>query len=259
MTQEQFEDGLAYAEDNFMNDCASHLWVDKKLIKEKFNLDGKRILDFGCGMGGMTLWYATNWDCKAYGLDIDHHHIRIAQHLKLKYEVYNAVFEIRNILKTPFREDEKFDYIFLHDVAEHIPFLQLKQILRRLSDALLPDGIIFVAYPPWKSPYAAHLFQDVPIPWSQFLPKRFLFSLIEKNNRILVGDEESTLLEAFKGLNKLTYKKLIQLIEGLELQVVYRKSHCVLNKLPFLKQYNINFFPFDFLVTKEFLMLKNEE
>ncbi|MGB0931633.1 MAG: class I SAM-dependent methyltransferase [Chitinophagales bacterium] len=258
MTQEQFEDGLAYAEDNFLNDRASHLWVDKQLIKEKFNLDRKRVLDFGCGMGGMTLWFAKNWKCEVYGLDIDHHHIRIAQHLKQKYEVNNVQFDIRNIQKTPFRANEKFDAIFLHDVAEHIPLMELRQILKKLSKSLEVNGTILIAYPPWKSPYASHLFQDVPIPWSQFLPKSILYPLIEKNNRVLVGDEESNLLEAFKGLNKLTYDKLIKLIRGLDLKPVFRKSHCVLNKFEWLRGYNINFFPFDFLVTKEFLVLKNK-
>ncbi len=257
MTQEQFEDGLAYAEDNFMNDRASHLWVDKQLVKENFDLNGKQVLDFGCGMGGMTLWFAKNWDCEVYGLDIDHHHIRIAQHLKQKHEVENVFFDIRDILKKPFRRSEKFDYIFLHDVAEHIPLDELKRIFIQLSKSLEPDGIIFVAYPPWKSPYASHLYPAVPIPWSQFLPEKILFPLIEKDNRVLVGDEESNLLEAFQGLNRLTYKKIVELIEDIPLQITYRKSHCLLNKLPFLKKQNINVFPFDFLVTKEFLVLKN--
>ena len=56
MTPEQFTEGIAYSEDNFQNDQAAHLKVDKVLIREKFDLDGKRILDFGCGMGGMSLW-----------------------------------------------------------------------------------------------------------------------------------------------------------------------------------------------------------
>jgi len=257
MTQEQFEDGLAYAEDNFINDRASHLWVDKQLIKENFDLNGKQVLDFGCGMGGMTLWFAKNWDCEVYGLDIDHHHIRIAQHLKQKHEVENVFFDIRDILKKPFRRSEKFDYIFLHDVAEHIPLDELKRIFIQLSKSLEPDGLIFVAYPPWKSPYASHLYPAVSIPWSQFLPKKILFPLIEKDNRVLVGDEESNLLEAFQGLNRLTYKKIVKLLADTELQITYRKSHCLLNKLPFLKKQNINVFPFDFLVTKEFLVLKN--
>jgi len=69
MTDEQFQEGVAYSEDNFQNDNAPHLRIDKMLIKEMFDLKGKRILDFGCGMGGMSLWYATNWDCNVYGLE----------------------------------------------------------------------------------------------------------------------------------------------------------------------------------------------
>lgn len=42
MTDEQFKDGVRYAEDNFMNNRAPHLHVDKKLIKENFDLTGKK-------------------------------------------------------------------------------------------------------------------------------------------------------------------------------------------------------------------------
>ena len=146
MTQEQFEDGLAYAEDNFLNDRASHLWVDKQLIKEKFDLNGKRVLDFGCGMGGMTLWFAKNWNCRVYGLDIDHHHIRIAQHLKLKYQVQNVEFEMRNIFKMPFDNDEKFDavldYIAPKGVEENgaIQF-EIKGTLKQMDSTFIRAGL----------------------------------------------------------------------------------------------------------------------
>ena len=64
--------GMGYAEDNYLNDDASHLIVDKQLIPTLMDLNGKRIIDFGCGMGGMTLWYASKWDCEIYGVDKIH-------------------------------------------------------------------------------------------------------------------------------------------------------------------------------------------
>lgn len=259
MTQEQFEEGVLYAEDNFRNDNAPHLAIDKKLIKEKFDLTGKKVLDFGCGMGGMSLWYADNWDCEVYGLDIDGHHIKISKTLQEKLGIKNVKFEKRNILDTPLSEDEKFDYVFLNDVAEHIQFPILEKIFQQLAKALTPQGKIFVTYPPWKSPYASHVTHVVKIPWCQYLPKKVIHNLIEKNNIQIVGEEESDLLQAYYGLNHLTHNKLIDVLKTSGLQPVYRKSHCILNRLPGLKNTNINFFPFDFLVTKEFLLLQNSK
>lgn len=257
MTQEQFEEGVRYSEDNFINDNAPHLHIDKKLIKEKFDLTGKKVLDFGCGMGGMSLWYATNWDCEVYALDIDAHHISISQHIQEKHNIKNVTFDKRNIVDDPLKSNEKFDFVFLNDVAEHIPFPVLKIIFKQLGTALAPGGKVFVTYPPWKSPYASHVTHAVKIPWCQYLPENLLINMIKKNNIILVGEEESDLVEAYKGLNHLTHNKLIDTIKGSGLQPIFRKSHCILNRLPGLKNTNINFFPFDFLVTKEFLLLEN--
>jgi len=254
MTQEQLLEGLAYAEDNFRNDDAPHLKVDKALIRQKFDLTGKQILDFGCGMGGMSLWYAQNWDCQVHGVDIDAHHVDIANRLRDKHAVGNVRFEVRNVLDRPL--DDTYDYVFMNDVAEHIQLDILEQILRHLADRLRPGGQIFITYPPWKSPYASHVTHAVGIPWCQFLPEGFLLKLIEKNNQVLVGEEESDLVAAYKGLNHLTHEKLTGVTRRAGLRPVYRKSHCLLNKIGPLRNVNFNFFPFDFLVTKEFLLLE---
>lgn len=256
MTQAMYEEGITYAEENFLNEQAVHLHVDKKLIRERFNLDGKTVLDFGCGMGGMSLWYAKNFRCVVYGVDIDRHHITVATELRSRHGVDNAHFEVRNILEKPF--DKKFDFIVLNDVAEHIPLPVLKEIFVKLSKSLAFGGGVFVSYPPWKSPYASHVSHITGIPWCQFLPEGMLLKMIEKNNRPIVGEEESDLLQAYKGLNHLTHGKLMKVIKDCGLQVCWRKSHSFINKFPFLKNMNINFFPFSFLVTKEFLYLENK-
>ena len=254
MTDEQFKDGIRYAEDNFMNNRAPHLHVDKKLIKENFDLTGKKILDFGSGMGGMSLWYATNWDCEVHGIDIDAHHVTIANAVKKKHNITNVNFEVRNVLDTPLTE--KYDYIFLNDVAEHIAYPILEPILQQLADSVSETGRVFITYPPWKSPYASHVQHVTKIPWCQFLPNSILLPMIERNNLTLVGEEESTLLDSYHGLNHLTHKKLIPLTRKAGLEVDFRKSHCILNKLGPLKNTNIRIWPLDYLITKEFLLLK---
>jgi len=256
MTKDQFIEGVAYSEDNFQNENADHLKVDKRLIREKFDLTGKKILDFGCGMGGMSLWYATNWDCTVYALDIDKHHIEICQHIKEKYNIENVTFSKRNILEDHLQADEKFDFVFLNDVAEHIDFPILEEIFQRLSDCLTPDGKIFVTYPPWKSPYASHVVHAVKVPWCQFLPDGILQNMIKKNNLTIVGERESDLVEAYAGLNHLTHKKLMKVVNKANLKVVWRKNHCLLNRFSPLAEMNFSFFPLDFLVTKEFLLLE---
>lgn len=250
MTEKQQLEGLKYAENAFRG-TSSHLNLDKKLITENFDFNGKKILDFGCGMGGMTLWYAQNWNCEVVGMDIDPNHIEIAKKLQAKYEVKNVSFELRNVLENPI--EEKFDFIILNDVAEHIPLEILEQIIMQLKKCLHPTGGIFVSYPPWEGPYASHLNHDIALPWCQFLPDFMLRKMMEKRNRVLVGTK--TLMQEYDELNHLNHTKLSKISKKADLKISFRKSHCKLNKTSFFSNINFNKLFFKYLVTKELILL----
>jgi SAM-dependent methyltransferase len=250
MNHTLLKEGLTYAEGNFQNENAPHLKVDKKLIRSLFDLDNKKVLDFGCGMGGMSLWYASNWSCEVLGVDIDQHHIDIANLLRDKHQQYNVHFERRDVLQHPL--DDSYDFIFMNDVAEHIPLPVLTDIFKQFTRVLKPDGILFVTYPPWKSPYASHVNHVIKLPWVQFLPQSLVRSWIKAKNHPIVGDLESDLVEAYDGLNHLTHQKLMQVANTAGLHLMYRRSHAFYNKWPQLKNLQLRFPPFDFLITKEF-------
>lgn len=250
-------EGITYAEQNFLDDTANHLKVDKHLLRNMFKLDGKKILDFGCGMGGMSLWYARQWNCTVHGFDIDRHHIQIAKDLQERHQVKNVKFEVRNILTDPVTD--QYDFIVLNDVAEHIPYPILEEIFCSLRNRLAPGGRIFVSYPPWQSPYASHVTHILGLPWCQFLPQGLLLKWIEKNNRLIVGEKEPDLVQAYKGLNRLTHKRLMRTLKKSGLVPVFRKSHSFFNNFSLLKNVNLRFFPLSFLITKEFLVLKAPE
>lgn len=254
MPLERFSEGLAYAENNYLNESAPHLKVDKYLLRQHFQLDGKRVLDFGCGMGGMSLWYATNWECEVVGIDIDAHHIAIANALRQKYDLRNVVFEQRDLLQDP--PQGPFDFIAMNDVAEHIPLGLLHECFCTLASLLSEDGQLFVSYPPWQSPYASHVAHATRIPWSQYLPELILRWLIRKNNRQLVGERESDLLTVWEGLNRLTHRKLVKVLEGTGLQITWRKSHSILKRIPGLSALPLRVPPLHFLITKEFVLLE---
>jgi 2-polyprenyl-3-methyl-5-hydroxy-6-metoxy-1,4-benzoquinol methylase len=246
---------MEYAESNFLHDNAKHLHVDKSYIRENFNLNGKLVLDFGCGMGGMSLWYARNWSCRVHGADIDGFHIDVANALKAKYQQENVTFLKRDILDQPLTG--RYDYIFMNDVAEHIPYPALQAILKQLTSCLAPGGRIFISYPPWEGPYASHVTRVTRLPWSQYLPDSILMQWIERKNMQLTGEHESDLVSAYKGLNHLTHWRLTQLTERAGLHMERRLSHSLLRKIPGFKRSSPNYFPFKFLISKEIVVFKS--
>jgi 2-polyprenyl-3-methyl-5-hydroxy-6-metoxy-1,4-benzoquinol methylase len=251
-------DSLVYAENNFLNDTARHLQVDKDFIRQHFDLNGKKVLDFGSGMGGMSLWYAKNWDCSVYGVDIDGFHVNVATHLKEKHGVKNVEFEKRDITtqKLPPPYEGSFDAIFMNDVAEHIPFPILEKIFAEFHRLLSPKGRIFVSYPPWQSPYASHVVRVTGLPWCQYLPEKILLKWIEKKNEKISGEHESDLIEAYKGLNHLTHENFSPILARTGFNIQTRLSHSLLKRMPILRGINVRSFPLHFLISKEILILE---
>lgn len=259
MTQAQFENGVAYAEKNLNNDLNSHLHLDKKFFREHLDLNNKKILDFGCGMAGMSIWIAKQYkNCEVYGLDIDAHHIEIAEYMVRKHNVSNVKVELRDVLEIPLQDHEKFDLIIFNDVVEHVPMEILDQIFKQVSSHLMDNGQIYLGYPPWEGPYASHATRATRLYWCQFLPDPIVINLISKYNEDIVGVNEPDLVSAYKGLNKLTHKKLGKVIAQNQLKIHIRKSHSIINKIGIFKNINVRIFPFNYLITKEILLLEPE-
>ena len=246
------KEGLEYAEKNFLsNKC--HLYLDKQILKKNFDLTGKDVLDFGCGMGNTSLWIAKEMGAKVDGYDLDPNHIAVARELNRKHRIPGVSFELRNIIESPI--EKQYDFIMLNDVIEHIKEAWIPGILDILINRnLKKGGIIFFSYPPWEGPHASHLQRAIKIPWVQFLPEKYVFNLIERNNRQLVGSKD--LMTEYKELNHMTHKKLMSFLKPFPLKRIFRYSHTKFNNLSLLKDANLNFFPFTYVVTKELIAFK---
>ncbi|MEX1239977.1 MAG: methyltransferase domain-containing protein [Cyclobacteriaceae bacterium] len=248
----RLREGLQYAERNLLS-ADSHLYLDKDVLKKHFDLKGKDVLDFGCGMGTTSLWLAREMEAKVDGFDLDPNHIAVARELNLKFQVARVNFEVRNIIESPV--DKQYDFIVLNDVIEHIRIEWIPKILDILIGRnLKKGGIIFFSYPPWEGPHASHLHRSIKIPWIQFFPQRYVYTLIRQNNKQLVGSKD--LLSEYRELNHMTHKKLMVYLRPFGLQQVFRCSHTKLNRLSLLKNVSLNFFPFNYIITKELIAFR---
>lgn len=252
MNEAQLQEGLEYAEIIF---TSTHTFstLDKKIIRQNFDLAGKEVLDFGCGMGHMSIWFSKELGAKVDGVDIDENHITVAKEFHKKYEASDVNFHLQNIISEPI--DKQYDFIFLNDVIEHIRMDWIQSVLDVLIlRNLKPGGIIFFSFPPWLGPHAAHLQTVTKIPWIQFLPQKWVHRFIQKRNYQLIGKHD--LLTEYQELNHMTHKKLIELLKKYPLIKIFRRSHSRLNRIGFLQNINFNFFPFSFIVTKELIAFK---
>ncbi len=111
---------------------------------------GKRVLDVGCGTGGMS--GVVGDQCRHYvGLDNHRHVIRFAQPQD------HCLFLQGDGTRLPFRT-ESFDFIFAFDVIEHLIGGESSQreFLLELRRVLRPLGMILLTTPNWLYPYDAH-------------------------------------------------------------------------------------------------------
>jgi ubiquinone/menaquinone biosynthesis C-methylase UbiE len=121
-------------------------------------LEGKRLLDIGCGMGAFVR-RLREFSPRVYGVDIDAE--RVAEGAK---EVPNLALAVGEHL--PFAE-ETFDVVLLHEVLEHVT--DDLATLREARRVLAPGGRVVLFCPNRLYPFETH---------GVFLGNRYVFGNI---------------------------------------------------------------------------------
>jgi 2-polyprenyl-3-methyl-5-hydroxy-6-metoxy-1,4-benzoquinol methylase len=103
--------------------------------------DFKDILDFGCGLGRHSIYFAKQgFHVSAFDLSEDG-----AENLRQWSEREDLSIDIKvaDMLKLPY-EDNSFDAIFAYHVISHTNSLGMKQIIGEITRILKPDGEIYI-------------------------------------------------------------------------------------------------------------------
>ena len=145
----------------------SYVWrrgQDRRLdlIRRYVNLEGKRILDVGCGIGAYVSKF-RNFSDDVYGVDVDEEKIHRAS--RTLPHVLPAEAEA-----LPFRDDS-FDVILLHEVIEHVK--SDRQTIREAMRCLRPGGDVVIFAPNRMYPFETHGF---------YVGNRFVFRLLPMIN-----------------------------------------------------------------------------
>ena len=127
---------------------------------------GRKFLEVGCGDGGCgAAFYHAG--CDVVMMDIDGRLVEIAESLNREENVASKTY-VGDVLDetSPIYGEGPFDIVMFRDVMEHIerPNEALEIVCRHLNK----NGLIFVAFPPYYSPYGAH---------QQILPRKTIGSV----------------------------------------------------------------------------------
>ncbi|HEY40743.1 MAG TPA: class I SAM-dependent methyltransferase [Dehalococcoidia bacterium] len=117
----------------------AHKFAGEFLSRVGFNPAGKRMLDFGCGIGRMTRAFSEMFS-EAYGVDFSEETIRKAGELN-KHKP-NLFFASNNGADLAIYEDEFFDFCFSYAMFQHIPDLDIiRSYVNEIARVLKPGGL----------------------------------------------------------------------------------------------------------------------
>jgi SAM-dependent methyltransferase len=163
----------------------AHFW---QRIPHK-DLTGLRVLDFGCGLGGLAVQVMQRGAESVLGLEMDPEY---CDYGKRKIEEDFPQFAERvHIVSTALEEvpDAYFDVVISKDVLEHV--IGLREVFSLLVAKLKPGGEMLLGFGPlWHSPFGDHgitrgMTRGVSVPWLHLLlgDRRVLSQLNRKRAR----------------------------------------------------------------------------
>jgi cyclopropane-fatty-acyl-phospholipid synthase len=153
--------------DNGMNYSCAY-WNDAKdldqaqenklrLICQKLGLEpGMRLLDIGCGWGGLARFAAANYDVRVVGITISREQAALANDRCNGLPVNIRLQDYRDL-------DERFDRLVSVGMFEHVGYKNYRAFMQKAADCLEEDGLFLlhtigrntsaVTCDPWISNY----------------------------------------------------------------------------------------------------------
>lgn len=175
------------------------LYPKEYMYRTMGNLDGKRVLDFGCGSGEISTQLAR-LGADVLALDLSPDHIEIAR----RRASLDGVSDRVNCLvadgeKSNLPEAE-FDFVVAYAVLHH---MELRPALEQIHHALKPDGRVFIVEPVSFSRLLAWLRDRVPVAKNVSPDERQL------------DEQEISLITAFFDESGIQYYRVLERLERL--------------------------------------------
>jgi SAM-dependent methyltransferase len=162
-------------------------------------VEGRTVLDFGCGIGDESIEIARRGAARVIGLDI-----REAPLVRARRVAHEAGLAERCVFTT--QASEPVDVVLSVDGFEH--YEKPDEVLRLMRRLLRPGGCVLTAFgPPWFHPLGGHLFSVFP--WSHLI---FTERALIRWRSDFKTDGARRFGEVEGGLNQMTVRRFRRLV-----------------------------------------------
>ena len=177
-------------------------------IGTTIDLEGRRVLEIGCGFGALSFQALDRGARQVTGIDLDASRIAFARsyleaHRPERLEA--LTFHALPLHELP--PEPMFDIVLSKDTFEHVE--DLARLLQEAHRRLEPGGMLVFGFSPlYFSPNGDHGRYRLPLPWLHaFLPDALLFRWASRR----IG--QSIRSAAQVGLNRITCRDFLQMLE----------------------------------------------
>jgi ubiquinone/menaquinone biosynthesis C-methylase UbiE len=179
-------------------------------------------LIIGCGHGQEVEWL-SHICAHVTGIDVNGLRVDIARDRIANID--NAeVFKVEDTM--PF-EDDNFDVIFMYNVCEHI--IKIDYWFSEYNRVLKDGGVLINSFGPlFYSPFGAHLFDILKVPWGHLI---FGFKATQEIRNQIKPNYSYAKNWSDRYLNRLTEKQYLKVVKNNGFKHQYYK-HSTVKKLP---------------------------
>ena len=209
----------------------------------KPNFENKKVLDFGCGHGALSIEIANSGAERVVGIDLEKQNIDFANvNLKKNFSLLSEKVEFihLDILNDDILSG--FDYIVSKDTFEHT--LNLDKVLSKMYQKLNKNGSGLFGFGPLYNFYNGdHGLTKAYLPWFHLIiPEKILLRRINKKREKKIKDIKEL------GLSKYSYKQYLDFFNSCQFKIDYFKTNFsdhpaskvfdILRKIKILEEYS---------------------